>query len=320
MIRLLLFAALGAYAHDLGITGVNIEANAAETIVRVQVHGIHVHRKDPIAEISNRLKLTIDGQPFTPSSPPQVKPEGINDVIVWEARQSVRAGKLTLAPIFPDIPSEKTLVSVLRDGEPSGETVLDADSGPTTVGETTAQALWRFVPIGIEHILLGPDHIAFLLALLLPGGRLRALVTVITGFTISHSITLALAVMRLVTPVPWLVEGIIALSIVAAAGENLLSKGETRTTVRALYAAGFGLVHGFGFAGALGDTGLPHHALGWALAGFNIGVEIGQLAIVAIVVPLLAKLPNRALAVKYGSMVIMAAGLFWTVQRLFLMG
>ncbi len=319
MNRLLLFAGLCAQAHDLGITGVNIEANAAETIVRVQVHGIHVHRKDPAAEIANRLKLTIDGRPFTPSAPPQIKPEGINDVVIWEARQSVRAGKLAMtAPIFPDIPSEKTLVSVLRDGQPYGETVLDADSGPTTVGETTAQALWRFIPIGIEHILLGLDHIAFLLALLLPGGRLRALVTVITGFTISHSITLALAVLRLVTPVPWLVEGIIALSIVAAAGENLLSKGETRTTVRALYAAGFGLVHGFGFAGALGDTGLPHHALGWALGGFNIGVEIGQLAIVLLVVPLLAKLPDRAPAVKYGSIVIMAAGLFWTVQRLFL--
>jgi len=319
MIRHFLFAAMAAHAHDLGITGVNIEANGGETIVRIQVHGIHVHRKDPVAEISNRFKLTIDGQPFTPTTPPQIKPEGINDVIIWEARQSVRAGKMVLtAPIFPDIPSEKTLVSVLRDGQPFGETILDADSGPTTVGETTTQALTRFVPIGIEHILLGPDHIAFLLALLLPGGRFRALVTVITGFTISHSITLALAVLRLVTPVPWLVEGIIALSIVAAAGENLLSKGETRTTVRALYAAGFGLVHGFGFAGALGDTGLPHHALGWALGGFNIGVEIGQLAIVVVVVPLLAKLSNRALAVKYGSMVIMAAGLFWTVQRLFL--
>jgi hypothetical protein len=85
-----------------------------------------------------------------------------------------------------------------------------------------------------------------------------------------------------------------------------------------MYAAGFGLVHGFGFAGALGEVGLPEEVLGWALAGFNIGVEIGQLGIVLVVVPLLALVGRRELVVKYGSMAIMAAGLYWTVTRLFL--
>jgi hypothetical protein len=176
----------------------------------------------------------------------------------------------------------------------------------------------RFVPIGIEHILFGADHIAFLLALLLPGGRWRALLGIITAFTISHSITLALAVLGLVRPIPWLVEGVIALSIVATAGENLLGGGGRGIGIRALYAAGFGLVHGFGFAGALGEVGLPREVMGWALAGFNIGVEMGQLAIVAVVVPLLNRVEKREMVVRYGSMAIMAAGLYWTVQRLFL--
>jgi hypothetical protein len=310
---------LSLNAHDLGVTGVHVEISRDETLVRVQVHGILLHRADPAAEISKRLKLRLDNVPFAPEKV-RIVPEAINDVLVWEGRRVGTAETVAMdAPVFPEYPAEKTLVTVVRNGKPYGETVLNADSGPVAVGETLGQALTRFIPIGIEHIWLGPDHIAFLIALLLPGGRFKALLAVITGFTIAHSVTLALAVLRVVTPVGWLVEGIIALSIVAAAGENLLAKGETRVNVRAIYAAGFGLVHGFGFAGALSEVGLPGHALGWALAGFNVGVEVGQLAIVGLVVPVLKRFrAHRKPIVKIGSLFIMAAGLYWTVERLFL--
>lgn len=317
--RFLLFASLALHAHDLGVTGVHVELTAHETLVRVQVHGILLHRTEPQAEITKRLKLRLDNVPFAPDTI-RIVPEGLNDVLVWEGRKKGTAETVAIdAPLFPEHPSEKTLVTVVRNGQPFGETVLDANSGPAAVGETFGQALGRFIPIGIEHIWLGADHIAFLLALLLPGGRFKSLLAVITGFTLAHSVTLALAVLRIVTPVSWLVEGIIALSIVAAAGENLLSKGETRVRVRALYAAGFGLVHGFGFAGALSEAGLPSHALGWALAGFNIGVEVGQLAIVGLVVPLIKRFRHqRKPVVRIGSLLIMAAGLYWSVERLFL--
>jgi hypothetical protein len=314
--RFLLLFALTVSAHDLGVTGVQVRIADGKTHVRVQAHEAQLHGRDPATELPKRLRLRLDGAYF--EGPGTVAPATPNGIVAWEGtREGVPGSIIIDAPLFPEDAADRTLVTVLGDGKPVGEAVLGATSSPVVLGENGSSALRRFIPIGIEHILLGADHIAFLLALLLPGGRWRALLGVVTAFTISHSVTLAMAVLGLVRPVPWLVEGVIALSIVAAAGENLLAKGASRVSVRALYAAGFGLVHGFGFAGALSEVGLPDQVLGWALGGFNIGVEIGQLGIVAVVVPLLARIGRRELVGKWGSIAIMAAGLYWTVMRLF---
>ncbi|MBL8238615.1 MAG: HupE/UreJ family protein [Bryobacterales bacterium] len=314
---LFLLLPLGLAAHDLGVTGVQVRIADGRTHVRVQSHMLQLQGREASTELPKRLRLRLDGEYFAATG--QVVPAMENGIVAWEAsREGVPGSIIIDAPLFPEDDADRTLVTLLRDGKPAGEAILGATSQPVVLGENGSSALRRFLPIGIEHILFGPDHIAFLLALLLPGGRWRALLLIVTAFTVSHSITLALAVMGLVRPVPWLVEGVIALSIVAAAGENLLAKGERGAGVRALYAAGFGLVHGFGFAGALGEAGLPDVVLGWALAGFNIGVEIGQLGIVVLVVPLLAWLGRRESVVRYGSMAIMATGLYWTVTRLFL--
>jgi hypothetical protein len=155
----------------------------------------------------------------------------------------------------------------------------------------------RFLFLGVEHIFTGYDHIAFLLALLLLGGRFLDLVKIVTSFTIAHSVTLALAALGVLNPPSRWVESLIALSIVAVAGENLwvlrASAGGTARVASALrhrwrITFAFGLVHGFGFASALRDLNLPRSALVAGLVSFNLGVEVGQVAIVTIAFPLLA--------------------------------
>jgi hypothetical protein len=316
--RFLLLCGLALSAHDLGVTGILLRVADGKTHVRVEAHLNSFRGRDAGTELAKRLRVRLDGELFVPANG-RIVPFPENGIVAWEAsRDGVPKSIVIDAPLFPEDESDKTLVTLMRDGVPVGEAILSATSPPVALQETGSSALRRFMPVGIEHILFGADHVAFLLALLLPGGRWRALLAVVTAFTAAHSITLALAVLGLVRPIPWLVEGVIALSIVAAAGENLLAKEARGAGIRAMYAAGFGLVHGFGFAGALGEVGLPHEVLGWALAGFNIGVEIGQLAIVVVVVPVLAQVERRDLVVRYGSMAIMAAGIYWTVTRLFL--
>ncbi len=315
---LLGLAASTMWAHDLGVSGIQVRIEGGRTHVRVQAHLMQLQGAPVTPGLEKRLRLRLDGEYF-PVEKGALHPATETGVVVWESSKEGAPDAVVIdAPLFPEDELDRTIVTVLRDGAPAGEAVMTATSQPAVLGERGSKAFQRFIPIGVEHILFGPDHIAFLLALLLPGGRWRALLTVVTAFTIAHSVTLAMAVLGWVTPLGWLVEGVIALSIVAAAGENLLAKGDRGAGIRAMYAAGFGLVHGFGFAGALGEVGLPQEVLGWALAGFNVGVEVGQIAIVVVVVPLLAWIGRREQVVRYGSMAIMAVGLYWTVERLFL--
>jgi len=176
------------------------------------------------------------------------------------------------------------------------------------------------VPAGIHHILIGPDHILFLIGLLLLGGGWKALLKIVTAFTIGHSITLSLAALGVVSPPARLIEPAIALSIVFVGADNLV-RGRGRD-VRAWIALVFGLVHGFGFANVLREFGLPREALGWSLFSFNVGVEIGQLAIVLLVATLLEAVRRRSSLVgarvaTAGSIVVIAAGSYWFVQRVF---
>ena len=140
-------------------------------------------------------------------------------------------------------------------------------------------------PAGIHHILIGPDHLLFLVGLLLLGGTIRQLALVVTSFTVAHSITLSLAALSIVSPPTRVIEPAIALSIVYVGADNLLVR-EGRD-VRAWIAFAFGFIHGFGFASVLREMDLPTRALGWSLFAFNVGVEIGQLLIVAPLFPLI---------------------------------
>jgi hydrogenase/urease accessory protein HupE len=174
----------------------------------------------------------------------------------------------------------------------------------------------EFLRLGIVHIFVGYDHIAFLVGLLLAGGSTLSIVKIVTAFTVAHSVTLSLAALDVVTLSPALVEAGIALSIVYVAAENLFRPRPPRG--RWLVSFGFGLVHGFGFAGALKELALPSASLVWPLLTFNLGVEIAQVAIVAVVAPVLYAVTRTPLHVpltRLASVVILSLGLFWLYQR-----
>ncbi|MGM0557874.1 MAG: HupE/UreJ family protein [Myxococcota bacterium] len=142
-----------------------------------------------------------------------------------------------------------------------------------------------YLGLGVEHILLGFDHLLFVFGLLLLVRERRTLVATITAFTVAHSITLALSSLGVLTLSQSAVEAVIAASLMLLAVEALrLQRGEDGWTARAPWsvAFAFGLLHGFGFAGALAEIGLPDGELPVALAAFNVGVELGQLGVVAL--------------------------------------
>ena len=177
--------------------------------------------------------------------------------------------------------------------------------------------------LGVEHILLGVDHLLFVFALLLIVSGVRRLVWTITAFTLAHSITLAGATLGYIYVPQQPVEAIIALSILFLATEIVHSRrGRPGYAERWpwLVAFIFGLLHGFGFAGALAETGLPEHAIPFALVFFNIGVELGQLAFVAIVLTagyLIRRVkvfPLRP-AEMITSYVIGSVAAYWTIER-----
>ena len=174
----------------------------------------------------------------------------------------------------------------------------------------------EFILFGMEHIFTGYDHLLFLLGLLLVGRGLRNLIGVVTSFTVAHSVTLAMATLGLAQPIGWIVEAAIALSIVYVGVENLVVK---EVKHRWLLAFIFGLVHGFGFAGLLQEMDLESAGMLLSLLTFNLGVEVGQVAVVALAWPFLlqlAKSPYREQVIRYLSILITAFGLIWFFERI----
>src|SRR5439155_2443796 len=212
--------------------------------------------------------------------------------------------------------------------------VFGTDNSRLVVGGNSTPMIQfaSYLDEGIWHIWLGFDHILFLVSLLLPAVLVRRhsewrpaqsfraafvdVAKIVTAFTVAHSITLSLAALGVVSlPSRW-IESAIALSVVLAALNNLfaiVARG------RWIAAFGFGLVHGFGFAGALQDLGLPSGSLALSLAGFNIGVEMGQLAIVGIFLPIAFALRStrtyRRVLMAGGSAVIATIAGIWLIER-----
>jgi hydrogenase/urease accessory protein HupE len=227
------------------------------------------------------------------------------------------------------------------DSFPTGHTHLSRISfGPDEVSQRAAQAdepsfevrrsrsaaheFRRFLLLGIGHIFTGYDHIAFLIGLLLLGGKVRELVKIVTAFTLAHSVTLALAALDVFAPSPRIVEPLIAASIVFIGVENLWALRESRAASvlrhRWMVTLAFGLVHGFGFASVLRELQLPRALLGTGLLSFNLGVECGQLAIVLVALPLLRRLRGFKSFAPAASACIAALGMVWLVRRLISFG
>jgi hydrogenase/urease accessory protein HupE len=173
-----------------------------------------------------------------------------------------------------------------------------------------------WIRLGVEHILGGYDHLLFLLALLLVTPGLRTLAATVSIFTLAHSVTLALSTLDLFAPPPSLVECAIALSIIYVGLENLTDRA---SRPRHAIVFGFGLIHGFGFAGALAELGLPAARTPGALLSFNVGVELGQLAVIALAYPVVRGLTRTRWFVPRGvpalSLCTAFAGLVWFVER-----
>ncbi len=205
-------------------------------------------------------------------------------------------------------------VERLQAGRPQFEVLASAG---------TSEIAWAYTVLGVEHILSGIDHLLFVFALLLIVSGGRRMIATVTAFTIAHSITLVAATLGWITVPGAPVEAIIALSIVFVAAEVLRGqKGEPGLTARApwIVAFSFGLLHGFGFAGALAEMGLPQTAVPLALLMFNVGVELGQLLFVAVVLTCVAlgrkvfsDAPSWATtAAAYG---IGTVAMYWTLER-----
>jgi hypothetical protein len=238
--------------------------------------------------------------------------------------------------LFDADPTHRGLV-LCRDGSMTSTHALSADA-PSLVLQSRDASLWNsfvaFVRVGVWHILIGFDHILFLATLLLPAvlelrqrqwtpvTNLRptfaSVLKVVTMFTVAHSITLWLAVMGYVTLPSRLIEASIALSIIITATNNLHPVLPLPSWAIAFI---FGLVHGFGFANVLLDLGLSNMSLATSLLGFNVGVELGQLAIVLAFLPL-AFLMRETLLYRYvvfrcGSVLVGVVGALWMVERVF---
>ena len=206
-----------------------------------------------------------------------------------------------------------------RDGRVLEQMVTAADPR-LRIRAAPGRSGGAWLGLGVHHILGGLDHVAFVLGLLLVVGvgSLRRLVATITAFTLAHSLTLALAVTGVVTLASAPVEATIAASVVLVAREATHRDATLSRRLPWVVALLFGLVHGLGFAGALREQGLPEGWVGWSLAWFNVGVEVGQLAIVLPVAGALAlgrrrlSLPWLRVATAYG---LGGLGAWWFVTR-----
>jgi hydrogenase/urease accessory protein HupE len=305
-------------AHDLSVT-------PADTLL--DPGALAAHRDALTALLSNRLDLETSHR----LTPTWTSVEPIREDMAIKLRFAIpdeKPGALTIdTKLFPYDSQHQTFINIYERGALRQQLIFNATATPYTYYLGTTQGALAvmkvFIPSGIHHILIGPDHILFLIGLLLTGGSWGTLIRIVTSFTIGHSITLSLAALNVVTPPPTIIEPAIALSIVFVGADNIV-RGNGRD-LRAWAAAAFGLIHGFGFANVLREFGLPREALGVSLFSFNIGVEIGQLAIVLLVASVLAAVRKRSerlgLRVAFaGSLVVILAGTYWFVQRVFFPG
>jgi HupE / UreJ protein len=302
---------------------------------------LHTQKQEVTAYALSRLDLKADGVTCPAQLTDQLvdnHTDGAYSVLRFVANCSQKPNTLGVNyRLFFDLdPQHRGLLSLETQG-----LTHTAIFSPTQVNHALplvavnpVQQFLEFVREGIWHIWIGFDHILFLLTLLLPAvlerkdGKWKPVLEmrsvfgnvlkVVTAFTVAHSITLSLATLGVIQlPSRW-VESVIALSVILSALNNIYPIVQGR---RWIIAFGFGLIHGFGFASVLADLGLPQEALLRALIGFNLGVEVGQIAIVCAFLPLAFALRDswfyRQVPFKAGSISIAVVASIWIMERLF---
>lgn len=333
-----------AAAHDLGTTHLDVvrRADQMDVTLHADARALLIHGANPeignpnvttdgtlqaLGKVSTRLAglltVTCGGRPVA------IHPGEVRWGDESRAMAAIRftaaraAGACTLAYGGAMLP----YAMVLHDGD--GQVIrtewiaAGGASQPFTADETGAllgQTLVRYLRLGFTHIVpLGIDHVLFVLGIFLSSARWRPVLAQVTAFTIAHSVTLALAMIGVVHAAPSFVEPLIAVSIVYVALENVITDRLRVWRLAVVFA--FGLLHGLGFAGVLTEVGLPPGHLASALVSFNVGVELGQIAVIAAAAALMWLLrpvmngPRERLAVP-ASCAIALVGAYWTIERL----
>ncbi|MEM7720797.1 MAG: HupE/UreJ family protein [Pseudomonadota bacterium] len=319
------------------VAGINVDAvdntnNAPEAVIydrlrELEPDALEAALRADWPRIARGFLIEVDGSPIAPDIAAVRIPAVGNTEL---PRDSI----LTVSAALPDgdAPVQVGLASgfgtfiprQVGGGEDAYEGFLS--SGQLTpplpragvLTESAASVLLRYIGVGFEHIIpLGLDHILFVLGLFFFATQIGPLLWQVTSFTVAHTITLALASTGVVNIPRSIVEPLIAASIVYIGVENILGRGNVRG--RALFVFGLGLLHGLGFASVLGDFGIAEGRFAAALIGFNIGVEIGQLAVIAMAFALVGWFfrkdwYRRVIAIPV-SVVIAAIGAYWVVER-----
>ncbi|MEO8628640.1 MAG: HupE/UreJ family protein [Betaproteobacteria bacterium] len=302
---------------------------------------VRTRHADIAAYALSHLKLASDGKVCSAAPAAQLidrHSDGAYTVLRFTAHcpHAVSALDVTYNLLFDLDPQHRGLLKLGYGGQ-LRTAIFSPEAPSQSIVLSEPNRLRQFadyVSHGVWHIWIGFDHILFLLSLLLPAVLVRSgtkwqpavdfkstfldVVKVVTAFTLAHSITLTLAALGVVTLPSRLVESAIAASVVLAALNNIYPIVSERRWVLAFV---FGLVHGFGFASVLADLGLPHGALLIALVAFNVGVELGQLAIVTVFLPLAwwlrASWAYRGLTLYAGSAAVMVLAFTWLLERAF---
>ncbi len=203
-----------------------------------------------------------------------------NLLLQYHWAQPIEQLQLHYDLFVPGVNTARCLAQVFRSGRVENLVLTPTSKNAALINAPIQQQIRSFIGLGIEHIWTGYDHILFLISLLMLGGRLGYLLKVVTAFSLSHSVTLSLAALNIISvPSRW-VEIAIAISIAYIAAENLWCK---QAQARWQLAFGFGLIHGLGFSSALQELELPRNNLVTSLASFSVGIELGQFAIVLII-------------------------------------
>ncbi len=355
MIRLSLFGVASllisqpaALGHDLAVSYIDLHVNEAGIEATIETSAKNYAREltgtdedalllQPDAQkeklfalAAARLEIHVDGKALRPELRGIEALAGRKDLRVQLLFSSKRrADKINVrCGLFSSDPRHKTFVNVYQGEALKFQDIISKDTGARdytlSSHQGTMAVIKQFVREGVHHIFIGPDHILFIVGLLLLGGTLVQLLKIVTAFTIAHSVTLVLATLGILSPPARVIEPAIAMSIAFVGAHALLQRAGTRDW-RLLFAFGFGFIHGFGFANVLRAMQLPREALGWSLFSFNAGVEIGQACIVLAVAPLLGFLIRRDTQasrglITAGSFCVVFAGAFWFTQRLFPVG
>lgn len=351
-----LFACVRAFAHQLQVEPVAVVLRPQETFIAAsfsgnvqditQIPGVTKDDEERSGDrftrafeqrleqyVNDRFVLTQSGKHFRGKLTDLRYEPGVDvtkarfELAMRYERTGDKNAPLTIANnLFDYLPNALATVNVAgfqRNLKPGESQTVD----PSALAVNLLTNIWGFFKEGVVHIFQGPDHILFILALLLVSPTLKSLIKTLTGFTIAHSITLIVTTLTRVPVAPRLVDILVAVSIIYVGVENIVLKS---TAHRFWMASGFGFVHGFAFAQNLRDIGLPEgNGLFWSLLSFNLGVEAAQVIICSLAFPLLmlwkASVEKRqkygamewATVVKLASVGVIIAGGYWLTQRAF---